>query len=146
MNAPDHGESELSGRVPSEPHFFRLIKRSFIAGAVALLVLALAVPAPLQGPADPGRVPNPVKSAWFLLWTQELVSYSKDLVYLLVLLAAVLLFLPWLPGTRPANRASWFPRDQWPATLLTLAAFLGIAALTIVAVFFRGQNWAFVAP
>jgi len=146
MSSPLHGEDELSGRVPTAPHFFKLIKRAFVVGAAALLLLALAVPAPLQGPADPGRVPNPVKSAWFLLWTQEIVSYSKELVYLLLLVFVAFLLLPWLPGTRPSNRASWFPRDQWPATLLTLAAFLGIIALTVIAVFFRGQNWAFVAP
>jgi len=144
MSQTDHGDSELSGRVPSAPHFFRLIKRAFFVVAAALLSLALVVPAPLGRPADPGRVPNPVKSAWFLLWTQELVSYSKELVYLLVVLLMAFVLLPWLPGTRPSSRARWFPRDQWPATLLTLVTFLGIVGLTIVAAFFRGQNWAFV--
>lgn len=146
MSGPDHVEGELTGRVPSAPHFFGLIKRSFLVTAAGLLLLALVVPAPLQAPADPGRVPNPVKSAWFLLWTQELVSWSKELVYLLLLAFVAFLLLPWLPGTRPASRAAWFPRDQWPASLLTMAAFLFILALTAVAVFFRGQNWAFVAP
>jgi hypothetical protein len=146
MSQPVPAEGELSGKVPSAPHFFRLIKRSFLITAAALLGLALVLPAPLQGPADPGRVPNPVKSAWFLLWTQELVSWSKEWVYLLIALLALFVLLPWLPGTRPANRARWFPRDQWPATVLALVAFLGIVGLTIVAAFFRGQNWAFVSP
>ncbi len=146
MSTPDRGGDDLAGRVPSAPRFFGLIKRTFAAGAATLLLLAFVVPAPLQGPADPGRVPNPVTAAWFLLWTQELMSYSKELIYLLLLLAAALLFLPWLPGTRPADRARWFPRGQRPATLLTLAAFLGVVGLTIVAGFFRGQNWAFFAP
>lgn len=146
MSQPDLGESELAGRVPSSPHFFRIIKRAFFTGAAAIVALALVVPAPLGKPADPGRVPNPVKSAWFLLWTQELMSYSKELVYLLVALLVAFVLLPWLPGTRPSNRARWFPRDQWPATLLTLVTVLGILGLTAVAVFFRGQNWAFVTP
>ena len=60
-----------------------LVSVTYASGVGAL---ALFVPAPLQGPADPSRVPNPVKSAWFLLWTQELVSWSKELVHPMVLL------------------------------------------------------------
>ena len=59
--------------VHSDPHFFRLIKVAMAFGLVLLLLLAAVIPAPLEGPADISRVPNPVKSAWFLMWIQELV-------------------------------------------------------------------------
>lgn len=130
----------------SSPHFFRLIRRAFFLGVGGLLLLAVWVPAPLQGPADPGRVPNPVKSAWFLLWTQELVSYSASLVYIIMGTGLLFLLLPWLPGTVESRRARWFAPEQRWATALTLAAFLGIVALTVVAAFFRGENWTFVSP
>lgn len=133
-------------RVPSAPHFFRLIRRAFVGAAAALLAGALLVPAPLQGPADPGRVPNPVKSAWFLLWTQELVSYSKELVWLLLLLLAAFVALPWWPVTRASEGARWLPREQWPATVFTLATFAAILALTVVAALFRGENWSLSLP
>ena len=68
------------------------------AFVTAVLLLAAVVPAPLQEQADPGRVPNPVKSAWFLLWIQELVSYAASLANLVLLLALLTLLLPWLPG------------------------------------------------
>ena len=70
-----------NGFVKSSPHFFRLIFRSFWLLLVSLLLLALFVPAPLQTAADPSTTPNPAKSAWFLLWIQELVSWSRLMIW-----------------------------------------------------------------
>lgn len=136
----------MKGYVRSSPHFFRLIKAAFVIALLALLGLALVVPAPLQPPADLGRVPNPSKSAWFLLWMQELVSYSRNTVYLIATLALTFALLPWLPGTRPAERARWWPEGQAPVSWVTLATFCGIIILTLLAMFFRGPNWSFVWP
>lgn len=130
--------------VPSSPYFFRLIKIALVLMAVLLLVLAVFIPAPLQGPADIGRVPNPSKSAWFLLWTQELVSYSGALVYLIIGMGVLFCLLPWLPGSPEASRAKWFPKEQKWISLLTILTFLLILGLTIVAYYFRGPNWQLV--
>jgi len=132
--------------VKSSPHFFRLIKRAFAAVCVLLLLLAAVIPAPLQEAADFGRVPNPSKSAWFLLWTQELVSYSNSFVYLIVAMGLFFALLPWLPRTRPSERACWFPREQRVVNLVTLASFVLILTLTVIGLFFRGENWSFVLP
>ncbi|MHB8773098.1 MAG: selenite/tellurite reduction operon b-type cytochrome membrane protein ExtQ [Syntrophales bacterium] len=132
--------------VKSSPHFFRLIKRTLAIFCGLVLGLAVFIPAPLQGPADISRVPNPVKSAWFLLWIQELISYSTGLAYPVALLAGFFLTLPWLPPHRPADRAQWFPADQLPVNAATLTVFGAIILLTIIAMFFRGENWTFVAP
>ena len=134
----------MNGYVRSSPRFFRLIKGALLLGLLVLALLALLVPAPLQAPADLGRVPNPSKSAWFLLWMQELVSYSRNTVYLIALLGVGYAFLPWLPGTRTAQTAAWWPRDQRLLNGVTVAVFLAIILLTLVATFFRGPNWSFV--
>lgn len=130
--------------VNSSPYFFRIIKISFAILLVTLLVLAFFIPAPLQGPADISHVPNPSKSAWFLMWTQELVSYSNLMVYLILALAVVFILLPWLPISKPADTARWFPRDQALVNLLVIVSFLGIVLLTVIAMYFRGENWSFV--
>jgi len=130
----------------SSPYFFRLIKASFAAGIAALLLMAWFVPAPLQEAADFARVPNPARSAWFLLWMQELVSYSSAFVYLIAALAVFFTLLPWLPISLPAEKASWLPADQRLVSWLTLIVFVGIVALTVVAMFFRGENWSLVVP
>jgi hypothetical protein len=130
----------------SSKHLFRLIKLSMAFFCGAVLILAFFITAPLQAPADISRVPNPVKSAWFLLWIQELVSYSKYLAYVVAAIAVLFLTLPWLPPSRVADKARWFPRDQLLVNVMTLITFCFIIALTIIAMFFRGKNWAFIVP
>lgn len=132
--------------VNSSPTFFRLIQRAFLGGSLALLLLAWLIPAPLEPAADLGLVPNPSKSAWFLLWMQELVSYSTVLIYLILLLGIFLGALPWLPGTRPATQARWFPTDQRLVNAVTITLYAAIIILTVVGLFFRGENWSFVLP
>ena len=129
------------GFVKSSPHFFRLVSRSMWLLIVALLVLAAYIPAPLQIAADPAVTPNPAKSAWFLLWTQELVSYSRWMMYPMIAVGLVFLFLPWLPGQVRSHHARWLPPGQQAVSLLALIAFIAILALTVVAMVFRGPNW-----
>ncbi len=131
-----------AGYVPSSPVFFRLIRRSMAAFVALLCALAALFPAPLQEPADIGKVPNPAKSAWFLLWIQELVGYSRSLVYLVALLAAFFLALPY---TRWGGRDSDPGRSPRPVAAFALAVFLAIVLLTVVAYFFRGRDWALTA-
>ena len=132
--------------VRSSPHFFRLIKAAFAVGVLSLLLLAWLVPAPLEEAADFARVPNPSRSAWFLLWMQELVSYSSAFVYLIVALAVFFALLPWLPISPPAEKARWLPAEQRLVSWLTLIVFAGIVTLTVVAMFFRGENWSLIVP
>lgn len=130
--------------IPSSPYFFRLIKIALMMLAGSLITLAFFIAAPLQGPADISHVPNPSKSAWFLLWTQELVSYSGALVYAILGLGVFFCLLPWLPGSPEARHARWLPGEQKWISLFTLLIFLGILCLTVIAYFFRGPNWQLV--
>lgn len=132
-----------TGYVKSSPHFFRLILRSMALMTLLLLVLAAVLPAPLEQAANPANTPNPAKSAWFLLWTQELVSYSNLMVYPMMAVGIIFLLLPWLPGSIHVYPARWFPATQRPVNILTVLTFLAIVALTVIALFFRGPNWSF---
>lgn len=132
--------------VRSSPHFFRLIKRAFGALLVSLLLLAAVVPAPLLAPADPATPPNPAKSAWFLLWTQELVSHGTALAWLITALAGWFLCLPWCGRREAPVAAVWFGRDRRLTSWGVLAAFAAITVLTVLAMFFRGENWSLVSP
>jgi hypothetical protein len=134
----------MKGYIRSSPSFFRRIVISMGLLVALLVILAIFIPAPLNGPADISSVPNPIKSAWFLLWTQELSSYSKYFVYPIILLGLYFLLLPYLPGSLECKRATWFQKDQLLISMLTLMIFFAILVLTVVAVFFRGENWALV--
>jgi hypothetical protein len=135
----------VSRYVKSSPHFFRPVGRSMLLGIAALLVLAALVPAPLEPPADPAHAPNPAKSAWFLLWIQELVSYSTLAIYVAVGLSAFLVALPWLPVPR-LEHARWLPREhRWLGVAVIAGAAL-VLALTAVGLAFRGPDWHLVLP
>ena len=135
----------MSQYVKSSPHFFRPVGRSLLLGVAALLVLAALFPAPLETPADPAHAPNPAKSAWFLLWIQELVSYSTLAIYMAVALAALLVALPWLKVPK-VEHARWLPREhRWLAAAVLAAAAL-VLALTVVGLYLRGPDWRLVLP
>ena len=127
--------------VKSSPVFYTLIRNAMAAGFLVVLVLAALFPAPLLEPADLSDVPNPSRAAWFLVWTQEVVSYSKYTVYPMLAVGVVFACLPWLPGTKTAERARWFAPEQKWVNVLTLLVFGVIVVLTIVALYFRGENW-----
>jgi hypothetical protein len=134
----------MTGYVRSSPFFFRRIVISIGLLVATLVMLAIFIPAPLQGPADMANVPNPIKSAWFLLWTQEMVSHSKHLVYPIIFFGFSFLLLPYLPGSPECNQARWLQKDQWLINVMTLMIFAAILVLTVVAAFMRGENWALV--
>lgn len=131
--------------IPTSPFLFRMIKRAMVLLIGVLLLLAVIAPAPLQDPGNLEKSPNPAKAAWFFLWIQELVSYSTHLIYIIMLVGLCFFLLPYLPGISEAKQAKWLPKDQQWVNVITVFTFLGILALTIIAMFFRGENWAFVS-
>ena len=135
----------MSHYVRSSPHFFRPVARAMLLGTLALLLLAALVPAPLEPPADPAHAPNPAKSAWFLLWIQELVSYSTLAIYVAIALAVFLVALPWLPVPK-LEHARWLPREHRPLALAVLVAALLVLVVTVVGLYFRGPDWRLVLP
>jgi hypothetical protein len=131
--------------IPTSPFLFRMIKIAMVLLVGLLLLLAFIVPAPLQNPGNLEKSPNPAKAAWFFLWIQELMSYSTHLIYIIMLVGLCFFLLPYLPGISEAKQAKWLPKDQLLINIVTLFTFLGILALTIIAMFFRGGNWTFVS-
>jgi hypothetical protein len=131
--------------LPSSPHFFRPVGRVLLAASALLCVLAVVAPAPLEAPADPRGPPNPARSAWFLLWIQEVVSHDTRLVYAVVAMAGMLAGLPWLVRSE-ADHVRWFGHGHRAVAVLALACALAVLALTVVAAFFRGANWCLELP
>ena len=131
--------------LPSSPYLFRIVKIAMVLLVGILLLLAMVVPAPLNEPANITQTPNPAKAAWFFLWVQELASYSKYFVYMIIFIGLFFLLLPFLPGISEAKQAKWLPKDQQWVNTFTLIIFFGVSALTMIAMFFRGRNWVFVS-
>jgi quinol-cytochrome oxidoreductase complex cytochrome b subunit len=129
-----------STHIPSSPYFFRII----ISAAFLLLFLISALSfftnAPLLPPAEPYNAPNPSKSAWFLLWIQELVSYHVSLIFLAVIFFLGFCLMPFFVK-KGEPFAKWsFKRFLIPS-LATLSVLLFIIALTLIAYYLRAEYW-----
>lgn len=135
----------MSRYVRSSPHFFRPVGRALLLGTFVLLLLAVLVKAPLEPPADPAHAPNPAKSAWFLLWIQELVSYSTLAIHVAIALAVFLVALPWLPVPK-LEHARWLPPEHRLLALAVLVAAAFVLVLTVVGLCLRGPDWRLVLP
>ena len=140
-------EAEPDDEVLAWPH---LLYRELLLLLVVLVVLhavALLFNAPLEEIADPTRTPNPAKAPWYFLGLQELVSYSAFVGGVLVptLMVLVLVLIPYLDPA-PRGVGVWFaPERSWANRVFAALASVTIL-VTLVGMFFRGPNWAWVWP
>ena len=136
-----------SRRVLTWPHLLirELVLLLVVLAAVG--VSSLLFDAPLEEVADAARTPNPAKAPWYFLGLQELVHHSALLGGVVVPAAAVLA-LVLLPYLDPAPRGVgvWFARERRLANAVFAVAAVVTVAVTLVGVFFRGPNWAWVWP
>jgi quinol-cytochrome oxidoreductase complex cytochrome b subunit len=121
----------------------RLINTSLIIGIAVIIVtsvLAYIIKAPLDIAADPASPPNP---AWFLLWIQEVVSWKAFYFNFTVILMAAYYFLPNYRKNFSPDRSKWFSKEDMPVWITTAILTITIIVLTVIAVYFRGENWEF---
>ncbi len=65
--------------------------------AIALVVVALAFNAPLEGLADPSHTPNPAKAPWYFLGLQEMLHYFPPVVAGVLVPTLVIIALVAIP-------------------------------------------------
>jgi cytochrome b-561 len=96
VNVMDPTTADDERSLPSSPHLTVRILLVVLVTCVLTAVLALAVGAPLEEPANPEVTPNPAKAPWYFLGLQELVSYSA-LIGGVVLPGVIVLGLALIP-------------------------------------------------
>ncbi len=147
-----HGTTTAVGAKPEDevsswPH---LLFRELVLGlAVLAVILALAVlfDAPLEGPANPVKPPNPAKAPWYFLGLQELVAHSALWGGVIIPggLVAALLLLPYLDRS-PGGVGVWFSKERRTATTIFTVIVVTLVVLTVIGSVFRGPNWAWQLP
>ncbi|MCI0520914.1 MAG: cytochrome b N-terminal domain-containing protein [Chloroflexi bacterium] len=120
-------EEAKSERVTTIPH---LVRRELVFALVWLAVIflmAMLVPAPLEGIANPEVSPNPAKAPWYFLGIQELLLHFHPLVGAILIPAAALLALGLLPfyDLNPKSVGVYF-RSRRGRYLAVMAAGLGL--------------------
>ncbi len=150
---------EESNSVPSAPHLVRRITLVTIATTVAVLILSIIFPAPLEEAANPAVTPNPAKAPWYFLWLQEIVTDTTLNLGVFtingaliggVLLPALLIGLAiWWPYRDKSGLESvgvWFAPERKRQNMVFLAICLLIIIFTIIGTFLRGPYWNFYWP
>jgi len=129
-----------------------------VATWLAITVLALVIPSPLEEAANPLLTPNPAKAPWYFLWLQEIVADTTVRLGPLtingalvggILLPAVLLVVttlwPWLDRSPASTVGVWMPRERRTQILVFAALAVLIVGLTVVGLL-RGPSWHFFWP
>jgi quinol-cytochrome oxidoreductase complex cytochrome b subunit len=125
---------------------------------LAVTVLAMWLPSPLEQPANPLVTPNPAKAPWYFLWLQEIVadttmrlgpvSINGALVGGVVLPAILLVVItvwPWLDRTPATTAGVWLPAERRVQALVFVTVAVLIVGLTVVGML-RGPSWQFYWP
>jgi len=127
-------------KLASSTYLFSLIKISSLIYIIFLFFISLIFPAPLGAPGNYYVVKDTIKAAWFLIWIQELISHSLNFVYLLIFGSIFLFCLPFIKRVQ-VEYAKWFNRELKIIHLIFAFIILIILILTIIGMFFRGENW-----
>lgn len=140
-------EVEPDDEVLAWPHLLYRELLLLLVVLVVLHVLALLFNAPLEEVANPTRTPNPAKAPWYFLGLQELVSYSAFVggVLMPTLVVLALVLMPYLDPT-PRGVGVWFAPERYWANRIFAALASAAVVLTLIGMFFRGPNWAWVWP
>lgn len=115
-----------------------------VAVTAFLILWSLALPAPLEQPADPLQTPNPSKAPWYFLGLQEMLVYFDPWlsgVVLPLLIICGLSAIPYLDKNKLGN--GYYTIQQRPFAYVSYQfGFLVLwISLLVIGTFLRGPNW-----
>ncbi len=120
-----------------------------VIGSAVLLLWSIALPAPLESPANPAGPPNPSKAPWYFLGLQEMLVYFDPWmagVILPGLIVTGLIAMPYM-DTNPKGNGYYTVKHRPFALGVWLFGFLILWVVLIVfGTFLRGPNWNFFGP
>jgi hypothetical protein len=129
-----------------------LVLRETIAALIAvilLIALSVFIDAPLEEIADPSFSMNPSKAPWYFLGLQELLVYFTPWiagVAIPTLAVMGLMAIPYIDVGRQDNKGSFvFIYEKQIHRLFSAGLCIWIV-LTVVGLYFRGQNWSWQWP
>ncbi len=114
-----------------------------------LIVWSIALPAPLEEPANPTVSPNPSKAPWYFLGLQEMLVYFDPWLAGVVFPTVIMIGMMCIPfiDNNPKGSGYFSFRERKMAISIFLFFWLVLwVFLIIVGTFLRGPNWNFFGP
>jgi quinol-cytochrome oxidoreductase complex cytochrome b subunit len=137
------------GKVHVWPHLVRVELLIALVVMIVLTVWSVAIDAPLEGPANPTKTPNPAKAPWYFVGLQELLVYFDPWVAGVVLPGLIVLGLiaiPYIDVNPNGNGYYTFSERKFGILTFCFGFFAMWIGLIIIGVFLRGPGWNFFWP
>jgi hypothetical protein len=120
-----------------------------IAVTVILTIWSLTINAPLEGPANTTRTPNPSKAPWYFLGLQEMLVFFDPWYAGVVLPSFVivgLMLIPYLDINPKGNGYYTFKERKYEILTFLLGFQILWVSFIIIGTFFRGPGWNWFWP
>jgi hypothetical protein len=146
---PTFEQSEVEDKIFTWPD---LVFSEFICMVlltVGMVVWSIALPAPLEEPANPSMAPNPSKAPWYFLGLQEMLVYFDPWMAGVVLPGLIIFGLMAIPyiDKNPKGNGYYTFKERRPEIVIFFFGFLILwIELIVIGTFLRGPNWNFFGP
>jgi Cytochrome b(C-terminal)/b6/petD len=136
-------------KIHTWPH---LVRSEFLCSLliiVLLIVWSLLVDAPLEGPANPTRTPNPSKAPWYFLGLQEMLVFFDPWHAGVVLPSFIILGLiviPYIDINPHGNGYYTFASRKFEILTFFLGFHVLWISLIAIGTFLRGPGWNWFWP
>jgi hypothetical protein len=120
-----------------------------LAYAVVLVLWAIFLKAPLEGPANPTVSPNPSKAPWYFLGLQEMLVYFDPWIAGVLLPTFIIIGLcaiPYIDNDPKTSGYYSFKARKGPIIAFLFGFWILWNLLIIMGTFLRGPNWNFFGP
>jgi hypothetical protein len=146
---PTVEQTETNEKVLVFPYLIFIEFVVALAYALALVVWAIFLKAPLEQPANPTVSPNPSKAPWYFLGLQEMLVYFDPWIAGVLLPTLIILGLCALPyiDKDPSTSGFYsFKARRGVITSYLLGFWILWILLIVMGTFLRGPNWNFFGP
>jgi hypothetical protein len=129
-----------------------LVRSEFLMAAAVIIILtvwSLTINAPLEGPANTTRTPNPSKAPWYFLGLQEMLVFFDPWYAGVVLPSLVivgLMLIPYLDINPKGNGYYTFKERRYEILTFLLGFQILWVSFIIIGTFFRGPGWNWFWP
>jgi hypothetical protein len=117
--------------------------------SILLVAWSIAIPAPLEEPANPQLTPNPSKAPWYFLGLQEILVYFDPWLAGVVIPTFIIIGLIAIPYIDPNPRGNGyytFAERRYEIPIFLFGFLILWVLLVFQGTFLRGPNWNFYGP